>query len=342
VPFEHLGVAAGVEGLWDVHPADALGGDESGRGEVFVQLRGAYRWPFGLALGAEARWDVSGADAPDLALDASRLSLRALASLRVDDVLVSMHAGYRFDGSARSAGPIERYRRGDRVSLGVSSFDAVLLGVAAVWTLEPVELLAEATFEPWVGDAALETSALRGALGARARIVDELRAHLTLELTGQTRPALEPGSPLVPTEPRLAVIVGVSFSPRWGGESPPAEERPADDEPDAHAAPSEPPPDAQAVASPPTDEPPVASAPRGALRGLVRDFAGRALSARVAIEPGGHEARTDRDGFFELELEPGEYEVRMEAPGHAPQTRRVRVQENGVVILNADLRRQRR
>jgi hypothetical protein len=77
----------------------------------------------------------------------------------------------------------------------------------------------------------------------------------------------------------------------------------------------------------------------GQLRGLVRSFNGKPLAATIRVEPLGSETTTDADGMFQIDLPPGAYEVVVAAPGHAGQRRPVQVDENGVTILNADLRR---
>jgi hypothetical protein len=76
----------------------------------------------------------------------------------------------------------------------------------------------------------------------------------------------------------------------------------------------------------------------GQLRGLVRSFNGKPLAATIRVEPLGAETKTDADGMFQIDVPPGAYEVVVEAPGHAGQRRPVQVDENGVTILNADLR----
>lgn len=77
--------------------------------------------------------------------------------------------------------------------------------------------------------------------------------------------------------------------------------------------------------------------PTGQVRGLIRSFSGTGLRARVRVEPLGKEIQTDASGTFQLDVPPGAYEVVVEAPGHATQRRQLRVPEDGVVILNADL-----
>jgi hypothetical protein len=77
--------------------------------------------------------------------------------------------------------------------------------------------------------------------------------------------------------------------------------------------------------------------PPGQVRGLVRTFAGKGLAANVRVEPLGVEAQSDADGFFQIDVPPGEYEVVIESPGYAPQRRKATVVKQGVVIVNADL-----
>jgi len=77
--------------------------------------------------------------------------------------------------------------------------------------------------------------------------------------------------------------------------------------------------------------------PAGQLRGLVRSFRGKPLAATVHVEPGSGEAKTDAEGFFQLDVPPGEYEVVIESPGYRAQRRKAKVDQQGVVIVNADL-----
>jgi hypothetical protein len=81
--------------------------------------------------------------------------------------------------------------------------------------------------------------------------------------------------------------------------------------------------------------------PSGQVRGLVRSYDGKAISAKVSVEPGGQQTRTDAQGFFQIDVPPGKYEVVIEAKGYALQRRSVEVEKDGVLILNADLARGR-
>jgi hypothetical protein len=87
-------------------------------------------------------------------------------------------------------------------------------------------------------------------------------------------------------------------------------------------------------------------APRGQIRGLVRSLRGSAVAADIRIEPeaadtgGGKELRAE-GGRFEIDVAPGRYRVTISAPGFETQNRKLEVEENGVTLLNVDLRSQR-
>jgi hypothetical protein len=79
------------------------------------------------------------------------------------------------------------------------------------------------------------------------------------------------------------------------------------------------------------------SLPSGQLRGLIRSFSGRGVSASVVIESLGKQVNTDEQGYFTLDVPPGQYQVRVVAPGFKAQTRKIRIEQNGVTVLNAEL-----
>jgi len=77
--------------------------------------------------------------------------------------------------------------------------------------------------------------------------------------------------------------------------------------------------------------------PGAQIRGLIRSFKGAGLDAEIKIEPGDLTLHT-KDGRFEADVAPGTYDVTISAPGYETQRRRVDVEQNGVTLLNADLR----
>jgi len=60
----------------------------------------------------------------------------------------------------------------------------------------------------------------------------------------------------------------------------------------------------------------------------VRDRRGRNVATRESAE----------DGHFEIDLPPGAYEITISSRGYKPHRRSVRIEGNGVSILNVDMR----
>jgi hypothetical protein len=77
--------------------------------------------------------------------------------------------------------------------------------------------------------------------------------------------------------------------------------------------------------------------PEGEIRGTVRSFSGQPLRAKISVEPIGASVEADAQGDFMLSVAPGTYSVVIRAPGYREQRRRVKVEEQGVTVLNADL-----
>ena len=65
----------------------------------------------------------------------------------------------------------------------------------------------------------------------------------------------------------------------------------------------------------------------------------RQLSAQLTVAPLGTASDSDERGEFTIDLPPGEYEVSIEASGYRAQKRRVKIEQDGVTILNVDLGR---
>jgi hypothetical protein len=65
--------------------------------------------------------------------------------------------------------------------------------------------------------------------------------------------------------------------------------------------------------------------------------AGRVLLDRLLHGGAGGLDSTDAQGYFEIDLPPGSYTVRLRAFGYVSQNRRIAVEENGVTVLNVEL-----
>ena len=424
-PVRFLAAALVFDGRYDAHPDDLLGSSSSTVGEprLFVRANEAVGRSF--ALGAQLGVWVPGAEAPSLRFEAATLDALLLATYAPpgSDLALALNAGYRIDRSAQVLGARDRprLRAGDRLALHLSDSDAILLGLGASKRLggretpaARVELLGELTWDMLIGakaPAALE-SPLRLGLGARYHLKEDDEAFGALQLEARTelslsaRPSSGPSDPLVPIDPRFAIILGVRWTPALGARPKPRTnvEGPAaagsggaaaavassirgrvtaaetgaaiasarvtvtSDDPaqpgertaetgadgtfevtelrpghvhvvlkaagfdDASA-------DANATATAAVVDVVMKKAIKpGQLRGLVRSFNGKPLAATIRVEPLGIEAKTETDGTFQIDVPPGSYEVVVAATGHAGQRRPVQVEENGVTILNADLR----
>jgi hypothetical protein len=79
--------------------------------------------------------------------------------------------------------------------------------------------------------------------------------------------------------------------------------------------------------------------PHGTIRGFIRGFDGAPIAASIRVEPDGVDTKTDGDGVFELDVPPGSHQVLISAPGFVSQKRTVRINLDGVTLLNVDLRK---
>ncbi|MBK8014798.1 MAG: carboxypeptidase regulatory-like domain-containing protein [Deltaproteobacteria bacterium] len=83
----------------------------------------------------------------------------------------------------------------------------------------------------------------------------------------------------------------------------------------------------------------VEALPEGEIRGTIRTFRGQGLPASLTIDPLGKNFTAGPDGNFALIVPPGTYEITIQAKGYRSQTRRLTVENEGVTVLNVDLRR---
>ncbi len=77
--------------------------------------------------------------------------------------------------------------------------------------------------------------------------------------------------------------------------------------------------------------------PKSQIRGLVRDFGGKGLVAKIRIEPLGLDVVSAADGTFAVDAPPGTYTVTVTATGYRSQKKTALVVDGGVAILNLEL-----
>ena len=366
------------------------------------------RWEGGLRLGARAGLWLPGRNAPSLDAGALSPEIAGIASYAAPSAPIALTAnvGYRLDRSAHSAPDAALLSAGDRMALGVSAFDAVLVGAAATIGRGPAQGFVEASADLLVGSGAppAGSSPMFVGGGGRLAVGRNLRIEAELEISPSHRPDTGPLAPLVPIPPRFGAWLGLAYrfgaAPRPPPPPPPPlppapatvtlrghvsaadggkladlhvqissgdarRDIPVDD--DGRFSAEGKPGEELAVSAEAADHLPGRAAvtlatgapntvdltlerrPRqGQIRGLVRSLRGAAVAAEIAVEPetpapgAAGEAKQLRaeDGRFQIDVVPGHYRVTISAPGYEVQKRTVDVEENGVTVLNVDLRRE--
>jgi hypothetical protein len=369
-PLPWLGLALRLDGRYDMHVVPGRAGDDGLVGDPRLYLRVDRALGGGLGIGARTGVWLPGGSAPSI--DPGALSPELVGAFtyapRSAALSVSANLGYRVDRSARTATDAMTLGPGDRLALDVSAFDQVLMGVLASARVGAAQAFAEGSWELLVGEGSPPPSRSPIRIGAGVRL--PLGSRVVLEAQAEVSPSARPGAgvtdALVPVPPRVTARLGLAYrfsapppppSPAPPAWSPPPREAsppppvPAAVPPVAPTAPTAPevpeaplPSDtSDAVAAPPV-APEAAAAPRrpsGQLRGFVRSLRGGGpVSADIRIDPTGQVLRAD-GGRFEIDVPPGAYEVEISARGYTTQTRRVQVEDNGVTLLNVDLRRPR-
>lgn len=411
-PLSWLAVAARFSGRYDRHTGTGLGQDSGWVGDPRVAARAVTPVGAGVWLAGQVGLWLPGRDAPSLEPSAATVDMSGLVTWVAPGGRLALGGlvGFRVDRSAESVDRPEELSPSDRMALGVSDSNAVLVGAGASVRAGGIEWVGEWSLDALVGERAPggRQWPMRLGLGARRALGDTLALQVVAEASLSGAPAIEPIDPevgmagLYPVEPRLQALAGLTFRPGRAradrrrlveaAESPPsgaAPRRPGQVSLTVVSETGEALAGAEVALQPVSgparatrtradgsasvtgvdagrarvevrhpghrprtvdvDVPAGGTAaarveldldlPPGQLRGLVRSFRGRPLPARLTVRPLGVEVRCDQRGEFELDLPPGSYQVSIEADGYHPQQRQVVIEQDGVTILNVDLRR---
>ncbi|HUH00523.1 MAG TPA: carboxypeptidase-like regulatory domain-containing protein [Kofleriaceae bacterium] len=386
-PRPWLAAGLRLDGRYDRHAVD--GGTDSGWvGDPRIDLR-AHRARGNAAFGIAAGLWFPAADL--LSLAGTSAELRGLGSYRLDDVTLAANLGLRLDRSAATVDDPDRLSLADRMALGASDANAVLLGLGLAWRRGPIEIAGEWSWDLLVGSGApaAAESPMRLSVEARRQLRGPVWLRIGFETSVSSTPVVEPGAPLVPIEPRVAVWLGAIY--RFGGPAgdPPArpirpavltgalEGRVVDDagagvagatvrageltvttdadgryrfealpvgEIELEIAAPRFRPRTITVRVTEGEVADVAAAleptlPPGQIRGLVRTLSGKPIrGATIRLEPLGTMVESSDDGSFRVDVQPGRYTLEVRARGYASQRRTIQVDENGVTVLNVELR----
>ncbi|WP_428262817.1 carboxypeptidase regulatory-like domain-containing protein [Haliangium sp.] len=322
---EWLALGLRMDGRYDAHRGLSMitGGDDRDDGMIGEpRLLAEVRTGLGAGWHAGGRLTVwlPGADAPSLVPGATTVDGLAVVGYASPDGpwQVALNAGFRLDRSAASVEEADKLSQADRLSLGVSDANAVLVGAGLGYRIGAAELFGEVTWDVLVGADApvLRGSPLRAAAGVRVAVGAGVGLGLTVEANAAELPTAEADDPLLPYEPRLSVMAGLVY--RIGGfggrsEAPAPVAETAPEEPVVETAPIEP----TRPAEPATPAP-------GVVEGRVSGAGGVAVSnAVVALEAGeaARELSVDEDGRFRFEeVASGPVSVAVQAEGFEPVT----------------------
>jgi hypothetical protein len=408
-PVEGFAAALKLDGRFDSHSGDestADGSTDDGWvGDPRILVRFGRDLSPAFRLGAQATVWLPGSEAPSIVGDAISGDLLAMASVQPGGGASTLHlnAGFRLDNSAKSVDMPAKLSRSDRLALGLSSSNAVLVGAGWEMKMDRLAVLAEASWDVLIGEdapGALESPIRLGA-GIRYALGPTLALQVAAEVSPSARPDLEMVEPgvLIPIEPRFEMLLGLTYRPAERIAAPiavvspkivetrpppPAGDKPGKVTGTVKTADGAPVSGARvkvgdqelasaadgsfSLAGLGAGSLPVAvtaegykdaassavvragqtthvdvvverNLPAGQVRGVVQSFGGQALVATIKIQPGGQTVQSSAGGEFEIDLAPGAYTVTISAPGHVDQQRKVKVELNGVTILNVDLRK---
>ena len=176
--FNWLNVAPAVGFRYDMHPNDS-----NGVIDASLAARAFTGWKK-LHLGGELKPWMPGTAQASTFLDTLSLDTRALFDVELAPANVALSVGYRLDWSAAAAGNSARLSPNDQLSLGVSSFNAVLLAAGTGVTFGPNEVFGELSGDLLVGTGApgVADSPLRGTGGLRRALTSRLTAEVVADV----------------------------------------------------------------------------------------------------------------------------------------------------------------
>ncbi|MBV8755957.1 MAG: carboxypeptidase regulatory-like domain-containing protein [Deltaproteobacteria bacterium] len=220
-----ISVGLSLDGRYDKHWGLAPSGDDGYVGDPHINVRAAKAVGanhFGGQLGI---W-VPGKNAPSVAASAISIDVRGLVSIPAGPGLLSFEAGFRLDNSAKSVDNLMRLSLQDRVSLGVSDYNAAFGGAHLQFPAGKAWVSVEGSLEAFLGsppaaDAKLAEGSLvlRGGATAGFHINESWSAVAWLEaakVPGVTASQVMAANiPLIPYEP--VFTGGLGIEARFGG-----------------------------------------------------------------------------------------------------------------------------
>lgn len=281
LPGLELAMLGGLRRDW--HPRDQLGPDAGSLGHGSFLTRFGKRFGQAFWLGTDLGIHLTGFDSLGESIERPSLDLRvATGWLPFRGPSIAGFVGYRYDRTAASTRALSTFRMGDRVALGLSDYDAVLVGAGLLVPFRRYEILGEVTGDLLIGKEAppILQSPLRFDIALRRVISERWRVEIRSEVSLSKRPDLESGATFIPVEPRFSIGCGIRYAFEPGSRERRATPAPHQDD----FGPEQKPTDTMAIgkSAPATRAVEPATVPTGRVIVTVVDSAGHPLSDATA------------------------------------------------------------
>ncbi len=319
-----------LEGRYDKHPDDTTGSDDGLAGKPSLGIRGGYRIFKGLYLGGQLDLTVPGNNAPSLQFEALTLDTKLLATYYPDikGLSVGMMTGFRYDRSGEAEDAPDLLRRGDRLALGLSDFNAVLLGLGASYRYRIFEWFGEWSWDVLVGSGApsVANSPMRITAGMRVFPTNALELEFLMEASPSARPSIGTGNALIPIEPRITTMLAVRYRLPFVS---PSASSPNAQQPGAYV---------QNGQGPSITIVEAKDAPTGVVEGRVTNNSKEPLEGiRVELSAGDFSrvVETDAEGAYRFDkLPPGDVKLTAVADGYEPVLLEAKVEDKSIKRLD--------
>lgn len=216
-PLDWLGFGLRLDGRLELHGDDGRGSHTSGFGDPRLYARAGYALDPEWSIGAELLAWAPGSEAPSFVAKATSVDARVLGAYQPKAMSFQLFAsaGARLDNSSEIAPVRSRMRPGDIQTLGVSDSNAILGAIGALYIVDPsVQVFGELSGDILVGSKAprFTDSPLRVTAGGRWQFAEHFQAEGSAVIALSTRSSLRPEAAWVPMEPRVLILVGLSYS----------------------------------------------------------------------------------------------------------------------------------
>ncbi|MBN1656232.1 MAG: carboxypeptidase regulatory-like domain-containing protein [Deltaproteobacteria bacterium] len=216
IAVEWLALALRFDGRYDSHGFENLEGDDGIAGQTQLTARASYELNQSVHLGGETVFRVPAGKTPGDAFQGASFDLNLIGSYIADSLplVVASLIGFRMDNSAHAIDRADAMSRADRLALGVSEANAILVGLAGSWREGEVELLGEWTWDLYFGEPAPSAfeSPIRFVVGARWWQSPAFQLSALLGVTASARPEIDANNPLSVVEPRFWIGLGANYT----------------------------------------------------------------------------------------------------------------------------------